>query len=211
MSKFAEFINLVDRPKPFIFIHISHTAGRSIRQVIKPYCLNVDGLSKKPQYRKNKYHLYICDIQEWLTNLNQSLEQYTTFAVVRNPWDRLVSRYYSIKQNKRISKQRQSKAYPSFRSYVKYGLLNHGIDLQIDRLTDTGNKKGKIIVNYLLRFESLQSDWEKLANKLKLPTILPTKGKTLHKYYTEYYDIKIKSIVDKAYKPDTKRLQYTFE
>ena len=70
---------------------------------------------------------------------------------------------------------------------------------------------GNLLMDFLIRFENYQSDFEKVCEKLKIKKYnLLHKKKTRYKHYTEYYDEETKSIIEEKYANDIKYFGYEF-
>lgn len=74
--------NEVEKEKEIIFIHVPKCAGRSVRKAVG---LPRDGHDRALWY---KFH----DPEKF--------RRYFKFTVVRNPWDRLVSAYFYLRQDR---------------------------------------------------------------------------------------------------------------
>ena len=124
------------------------------------------------------------------------------FSTVRNPFERMVS----------IWKHKSFKKLETFNEFCKLRYKNmgrmqrwHSQPLHF-HLYDIN-----MSVNYVLRLESLQEDFDTMNNKLKLPCKkLPHKNKSKHKHYTEYYDNETKEIVAEKYAKDIEYFNYEF-
>jgi|19_taG_2_1085344.scaffolds.fasta_scaffold00733_9 hypothetical protein len=181
----------------FVFIHIPKCAGTSIENFF------IDSLNLK-----RKDHVY------WDDNKNQwaqhftirelpELEGYFKFAFVRNPWDRVVS----------ACMYRQSDINDFLlNDYVKdidgkKDPARHQMS-QYDFLVD---KNGKLKVDFVGRFENLQTDFDFVCDKLGISKHqLPHSNKTRHKHYSEYYSGDTKKMVAKRYARDIEYFGYEF-
>jgi len=152
------------------------------------------------------HHLGIQRIKENLPD--KIFQSYFKFGTVRNPWDREVSRYKFLQKYKKspLSKYCQG----SFNEYLfKFNeldsknphLINYNV-LKID---------GKIGVDYVMKFENLQEDFNIVCDKIGIPRLkLPHKNKTPHKHYAEYYDDETRELVAKCYAKDIEYFGYKF-
>ena len=72
--------------------------------------------------------------------------------------------------------------------------------------------KNKIIgKDYVIRFENLQEDFNKLCDKIGYERMeLPHLNKTKHKEYWEYFDPETNDIFMERYGDDVENLGYTF-
>ena len=72
------------------------------------------------------------------------------------------------------------------------------------------NIRGDISVDYLLRFESLDQDFNYLCDKLKIDAKLPKINSSSHDYYKTYYNEETKKIVRNLFKKDIELFNYEF-
>ena len=79
----------------------------------------------------------------------------------------------------------------------------------VDIISD---ENGNWLVDYVLRFENLEEDWNRLFMGLGYdPPKLPVKNKSKHKHYFEYYDEDTMKFIHHLYKKDIEVFGYTFE
>lgn len=141
-------------------------------------------------------------------------EQYFKFAIVRNPWDRLLSAWKDKVQKQwtilpdapyRLNAYKKYKD-KSFSYFVK------NVDPSIDRHTMClSNLIDLKNINYIGRFENLQQDFNIVCDKIGIPQQqLPHVNKTKHKHYTEYYDDESRQIVAEKYARDIEYFNYEF-
>ncbi|MEM9155387.1 MAG: sulfotransferase family protein [Cyanobacteria bacterium P01_F01_bin.33] len=217
-----------------IFIHIPKTAGQSIENFfLKLHDLTWDEraqllLRYNPDPALGPESLAHLKASEY-TGLDyiscEDFQSYFKFAFVRNPWSRLVSEYLYRNLDKKTS----------FKDYVMYGLppkdsyndkYRH-IEPQYNYLH---NGSGNLMVDFVGKFESLQTDFDKICASLdildsKLPHVNASKKKSFKsrikkiistsklpkKHYAEYYDEELKDIVGKIFAKDISAFNYTFQ
>jgi hypothetical protein len=134
---------------------------------------------------------------------------FETLCCVRNPYDRLVSAYEYTVQNKKPNKETQFMFKP-FREFVlnlpKNYRKNQFFHPQVEWIYDN-NKR---LVDHVLRFENLVSDWKSFLHKNNLEYIeIPNRKKTKRKSWESYYDKETLNIVYKLYKEDFSKLEYS--
>ena len=126
---------------------------------------------------------------------------YFKFTVERNPWDRLVSRYYW--------KYQSESERPEFRQFV---------------LTEANSRKfhnfhvysigNRPVVDFIIRYEHLSEDFATVMTKLGIdhpPALERAKsGYREEKPWKDYYDNETREIVRKTFAREIKLMGYTF-
>jgi len=163
------------------------------------------------------HHLPANLIKEYVPE--KIFQTYLKFAIVRNPWDRLVSEYFWRQQirkeecgtfeqfvrslNKWYPNDYLTPCKPPFLYYC-----DHAHFLSQSRyIFDTGNRQ---LVDHIFRFESLQEDFALFKQKLGVYIRLEMKNKTRHQHYSHYYNRETRQIVYDYYEEDIKRFGYRF-
>ncbi len=196
-----------------IFVHIPKTAGNSINRVF--------GIS----WQDHK------DLQRYRAELPAAeFDSYFKFAIVRNPWDRLLSDYnYQVKK----SRARDSKLYiyderghrRGFASWIeqvfcepaRYAPKTWGGDVSahIHRWSpqvDWISVDDRIAVERVVKLEDLSTEFPLLAQQLDLPVKrLPHRNGRLHWHYSHYYDRATRDLVAQYYARDIAAFDYEFE
>src|SRR5690242_14850320 len=139
-----------------IFVHVPKTAGTSIaRALLGSHTGHV------PYFEYERAN-------------PRKFRSYFKFAFVRNPWDRLVSAYFFLQNGglnevDRAWAAQHLAAYPTFDMFVRQGL---GID-SIMRFPHfrpqsyyVADRRGKVMVDFLGRYENLVSDFAEVAGRL---------------------------------------------
>ena len=79
---------------------------------------------------------------------------------------------------------------------------------QMDWLSDG---QGRLLVRYLLRFENLEWDWIRFAEKHSLTVKLPRRNMSHRKRdYRAYYSAETKKLVGETYREDLEAFGYVF-
>ena len=142
--------------------------------------------------------------------------EYFKFCFVRNPYDRLYSSYKFLERggvniHDANAFQKHLIRYKDFEDFVLHGLSYNLLDEIIHFIPQTifiCDQKDVILVDFIGRFESLEEDFLKLADKLSLDIALPHLNSTnkisYRDIYTEDMMIKVKEI----YKRDFDILGY---
>jgi Sulfotransferase family len=196
--------------KRLIFVHIQKTGGNSIASALggQPDCPEKHFLARdlRDCYGSNVWN------------------DYFKFAFVRNPWDRLVSWWSMISDNREA--YANGVRFNKFQSLV----LSRGTTFQkfldcdeeildadgpkwiyrnqIDYLTDTF---GRSIVDFVGRFESIREDFDVVTQKmLSRSYTLPHLNRSTHLHYAEYYNPAMVEKVEARFARDIAAFGYTF-
>lgn len=203
----------------FIFIHIDRTAGTSIQQALAPdRCRTrgaswqrrlgwlggvnaVSGLYPSIQFRE---HVTAARVKQCLPTAVYA--GMLKFAFVRNPWDRLVSRYAYLLRLQEHPRHRLVSRMPTFADYLRWEIRRAKMH-QHSYVTD-GN--GKLIVDYLGRFETLHTDIAEIGRRLGMQLALPHVNSSAHDDYRSYYTAETRHWVAQAFQRDLDLFGYSF-
>lgn len=209
----------ISEDKSFIFIKINKAAGSSIQQQLA---------SVVPDLTRDGHKV--------LTDYPVDFDRYFKFAFVRNPWDKMVSfySYHARRGFDLLPRERKSllsrlvrpgrkgaRPQPSFREFIlvdmhrmQYakpkGESSRGMRTsnQIDWLTDSD---GKIAMDFIGRFESIQDDFDHVCKELKIPAMpLRHVKRSKRRDYASYYDDDTYNAVATAFSKDIAYLDYRF-
>ena len=176
-------------------------------------------------FRNNKLNFPIEEFQ----TLSNDHSNCFKFAFTRNPWGRLVSTYENKVRTQweneyftnlpnvkyRIEFYEKFKG-GSFKEFVRWIDIN-GNDHE-NHIRQQTSLVPYDLVDFVGRFETLESDFKKLCQKMKIDfsrlVHLNSSARDfhtpLHKHYTEYYDKETKQIVAKKYAKDIEYFGYEF-
>ncbi len=199
---------MINHGLKFVFIHQRKCAGTSVKR-----CLQ--SLFPVPE----------CDLH--FANegtLCPDLSRYAALGYLiitscRNPWDRLVSGWAHLQKPEFQSSPYNGK---TFRDTVlnlprpdsNCGVHAEGHDYrhltrcQLDTLT----LGSRFVPDVVLRFESLQQDFDKLLTKLSVsPLPLPCDNESSRTHYSNYYDEGLINLVSTHFSEDIEHFGYDFE
>ncbi|MDQ2756918.1 MAG: sulfotransferase family protein [Actinomycetota bacterium] len=127
-------------------------------------------------------------------------------AVVRNPWDRMVSVYHYQRQT--VPDKHEKATSLDFRDYV----LSGGSGSAFTTFADfAGDGQGALKVDTVLRVESLDDDFSTLCAARGLTGVsLPRKNTSARGDYREMYDDETHAVVARAFAVDIERFGYAF-
>jgi Sulfotransferase family len=203
-----------------LFIHIDKAAGTSIQRALQPFAeqradsrlrrrlvwlgkLNrLGGLYRALEFPE---HVAARTVQNCLPP--DLYSQLFKFAFVRNPWDRLVSRYSYLLRTENHPRHYFVKCMKGFEDYVNWEIAR-GKMFQHAYMTDSA---GKMIVDFIGYFERLNEDFAKVCAQLKIQAQLPQANISSHKDYRTYFTHALRELVAQHFKRDIELFGYTFD
>lgn len=207
---------MIGRKNKFIFIHIPKTAGQSVANALMPHTLHphqrfiqrigrhIGRNVKYDHYRLHIDHSDVIDYQNILTP--EIYSKYFSFTFVRNPYDRVLS-MYSFTKKRPKSPLFEVATKGTFDDFIT-ALSKRGFKQQVDYLYDA---KRNINVNFIGRFENLESDFLEIGRKLKIDINLGHKNASKHSSYHEVYTEWGRNEVARLSKDDIKQFDYKFD
>ncbi len=186
-----------------IFVHIPKNAGLSISYTLFG---NTGGSHRKIKNYKKIFS-------------PATFKKYYKFTFVRNPWDRLVSTFFFLKnggltEKDRIWAEENIALYTDFDSFVKSWLSEENINKSLHfqhQHEFLENEKGEILLDFIGRFETIESDFKIIANTLKIDRTLKKSNASRRKEdYRSYYNEETKNRVAEVYAKDIQLFNYQF-
>ena len=211
LTRYGQDGAAVTSNRNILFVHIQKTGGTSILRT-----LGQEADLRHRHFFASQFRL-MCTAEQW--------EATFKFAFVRNPWERLVS-WWSMMNSFRnaVPKGAQLNRFFTYvfansRTFEEF-ILNCHADIedpdgrkcilrnQLDYLTDS---KGRLLVDYVGKFENLQTDFREVTRQLGLPdTALENINKSSHAAYTDYYNDRTRALIERAYERDIAQFGYAF-
>ncbi|MCV3463911.1 sulfotransferase family protein [Campylobacter lari] len=189
-----------------IFIHVPKVAGSSIERVI---------------YQTDRWLVGHVKASDYVKLDRAKFESYFSFGFVRNPYDRVVSAYHYLKNDSPDPLD------------IKWGKLNirdlefkeFVLKLQDDEFRQNILRKNhfyfqnkylcdenmNILVNFVGKFEQLNSDFKKILGILNRKDSLIHVNKSKHCDYRDYYNYETYKIIREIYKNDFEIFDYDLE
>lgn len=184
---------LISNPQRFVFIHVPRTGGTSIRSVLT---------QEVPSITSNHdRHATACEVKK-----NIIWEEYFSCAIVRNPWDRLLSYYMFVRKNRGIGAIKEEPPMP-FDEWLQQDNNHPWLRPQYDFT----HMRGLQLISFVGRFEQLQRSFNVICGQLGIKNvILPYMLATPHTNYRDYYDQTTKEIIKRRYMIDIDAFGYIF-
>jgi hypothetical protein len=180
---------MIDHDRKFIFVANCKTGTTSIVDALK-----IPGV---------KMHYPAWKLKT-LPHIAPYWDDYYKFAFVRNPWDLIVSWWHYMSPVHKLK---------SFRYFLRHMHMNIPIKkwswvCNYDTVSD---RNDNIIVDFVGRFELLQSDLDHVCDSLKIPHVkLEKKNQTKHRSYVTYYDKIGRNIIGRRCWKDIMHYGYKF-
>lgn len=207
-----------------VFIHIPKNGGASIERMIwKPEELTEDNLwmGFKTLHR-NAYqtgalqHLYARNVRKAVGE--KIYEEYFTFSMVRNPWDKVISQFLYLQKRSDLRSFLQVPRHVSFKKYLETITKRPHVHWN-PQVRFVQDDNGEVMVDHIARFEDYQKEAEYILNKIGCIDAfnedghlrLPHVNKSSRGPYWEYYDDESKEMVADIYKEDIAFFDYSFD
>lgn len=208
---------LISTSHSFIFVHVPKSAGSSLTSALQPYCLprrrgllrrvlSLLPLREDPARAHFRQHVTAAAIRARIGP--QEFARFTSFGVVRNPYDHAVSVYEFLKVQQRRSVGRKL-ASMSFVEFMRLRAGPAGMSLEPSPLHMPAqahwlaDDRDRLLVSRVLRVEHLDRDFTGLCRELGLPpTPLTARNVSRRQATGAYYDAETIALVRRIYARD---------
>lgn len=187
----------------FIYIFVPKSASCSIRDALSP--VTNTKLSVRIPYRSLIKYRKSYGVSK--------LGAYYKFSFVRNPWDRMVSRYfYEVRNEKGMENWGYPSTIPDHSKCLKKYIKDNEHYKKNNQLYWLVNRQGEMVLDFVGRLENIEVDFDSVCKHLNLPDEIKMVhiNKTKHRDYKEYYDEESKSMVSELCRQDIEYFDYSF-
>jgi len=201
---------MISLQKRFLFVHIPKTAGNSIQSVLRDYSEDQLIALRKEQDGIERFGLrstkYKIKKHSTLNEYHRALgeEQFRDlykFTCVRNPWDRMVSYYFTPTQNPETWNRKK------FRE-----IISKAVSLADYLRLDNGEGDPFANVDCIMRFENLADEFRAVCDTIGIPPpALPRYNRSSRDHYSKYYDDELREFVGARFAAEIERFNYRFE
>lgn len=201
---------MINHKRKFLYTHYPKCGGTTVRS----YFLNnyAEGIDEEIEDVSNR-HCSLTFTLNCINKKNFNTEDYYKFSFARNPFSLCVSFYIYNKTN--LYESLKSRSLPihkeisfclnnSFKDYVYSDFCKSYFD-------EIYMHEGEIMIDQILKQETLQKDFDILCSKLKLKhNNLELINTTNHKNYRRYYDIESIKVVEEKFNKELNLFDYCF-
>ena len=201
---------MISLQKRFLFVHIPKTAGNSIQSVLRDYSEDQLIALRKEQDGIERFGLrstkYKIKKHSTLNEYHRALgeEQFRDlykFTCVRNPWDRMVSYYFTPTQNPETWNRKK------FRE-----IISKAVSLADYLRLDNSERDPFANVDCIMRFENLADEFRAVCDTIGIPPpALPRYNRSSRDHYSKYYDDELREFVGARFAAEIERFNYRFE
>ena len=201
---------MISLQKRFLFVHIPKTAGNSIQSVLRDYSEDQlvalrkeqDGIERfglhNPKYKVRK-HSTLSEYHDALGN--EQFRNLYKFTCVRNPWDRMVSYYFTPTQNPETWNRKK------FRETI-----SKAVSVSDYLRLDNSERDPFANVDRIMQFENLADDFRAVCAAIGIPPpALPQYNRSSREHYSKYYDDELCELVRARFAAEIERFNYTFD
>ena len=177
----------------FMFYHIPKTAGTSLHTVLKRYAVGPH--VNEPHLTRVRSHVGVEPTWDKYKG-----SEYFSFAIVRNPYDRMFSLYNFLKRRRVIKETLEEFIHKMDREPSQFKLLNYN---------------GVVPLSFVGKFENLEEDFNFIADKINIKERyknLPKLFKAVNNgNYKEQINNELKAIIDEKHHDDFINFNYKKE
>ena len=205
-------IMIVSHKHRFIFIAVAKTGSSSIENTLRmkiplkdvkkeEYDILQDDIWGSGFSDETKLHKHISAIDLMKLIGDNIWNSYFKFAFVRNPWDIQVSHYFSYKNGEVTQNIQNGTIYSHniIRKQAEAQKLNFRqwiMKNYVDSSPQFFDQNGKIMMDFVGRFENLQEDFNFVCRTIGLPqTTLSWNNKSKHAHYSKYYNVETREYI----------------
>lgn len=208
---------LLSESKRFLFVHVQKTAGTSLTELLAPYALapsasRCNKLASDLGLRRD-WRRYYFRKHAPLTRAERVLPpelfgSLYKFAFVRNPWDRLVSWYTFILEDREHHRHQKVRSLPDFGAFLRLQARRPRCS-QWWMLQDSSRRLG---VDFVGRFENLDRDIAQVCSRLGIEQRpLPRRMSSRHAPYQSFYTPALVEFVARNWAPEIEAFGYRFD
>jgi hypothetical protein len=194
-----------------VFVHIPKTAGSSIAEALDRLPLRNGPEHPRidtPKHAKARELRRILGRRRW--------DDYFSFAIVRNPWDLMVSCYeWWLQKADRYphirAQAEEVRKLGSFEAFLRSPWGMERINQFNGNIEDWYMDGDEQIVDFIARFENLEADWPVICQRIGVePFAISHENRTDRRDYRTYYTAETRDLVSRRFARFIERFGYEF-
>ena len=217
----ALYEKVTGRKRDVLFLWVPKCAGLSTYYTLLKYGCEKERWKRPMEAFRNRGmttfgHVDVLGLLEKGIVRQSYFDDAFKFAFVRNPYDRLVSLFFYLKRIRQPEVPEQM-TFTDFcltvdrGEFPPIGLYNHvGLNQCNPMLSWITDRSGKIVADFVGRYENLHEDFHKICQTIGVNETIPHRNKTKHQPYQEYFDSRTRAIVERVYRKDLDAFGYEF-
>jgi len=222
MIKGKQIYHILLKNEKLIFTVIPKNANTSIKYILLNY-INPDALTSVDLKNTDKFHSFTIKHFNFIDHqFCYNNPDHLRICVIRNPFDRLVSGWRDKIRNFDISRRRKRFGFSqacTFEQFINqiYRTKEENIDRHFTPQYRFITYNNEILSDRILRFEDLSNQWNKLVNEIKHVYKIELEDMTINlnntqgnKSYREYYNKKLRKLVEEKFQKDLNEFNYEF-
>jgi len=203
---------LISLQHGFLFIHIPKTAGNAIQNILRNYseekivqiAPHQDGVERF-EVRSDCYEIRKhSSLAEYQVQLGaETIDPLFKFTCVRNPWERMISFYFSP--------HRGDVSWNRDQFITLLGQVKPVRDF-VSTVSDDQQKDCFENMDFYLRYENLDQGFEQACERVGIPyETLPRRNVSSRDHYSSYYDDDLIEMVGRRYEEEIRHFGFEFE
>ncbi len=215
---------IISNTNKFIFIFIPRTAGESIRRSLESFV--------ETAANEVVEHISANSLRK---RLGEKWNEYFTFAIIRNPWSRVVSTYLALKESENTKISNLFSNY-SFEDFCFFSGFTRGLssaipleqydqlpaeisslfanefkNIAVSQKTLITDENDQIIVNYVAKYEDLKNEFPTIVSYLNLGGEAPPELENIAVLdYKEFYTRPLVQLITSAFMDDIDFFGFSF-
>ena len=203
---------MISFSKNFLFVHVPKTAGNSIQNILIEYSEDNKTTNNPGQDGTERFGItnkrYQLQKHSKLEDYYKQLEPEKYISLykimcVRNPWDRLISFYFS--PHRKVQQWNEG----DFKNLLgKTAGLSDFCQLPKDK----NNQLAFNNIDHFIRYEYLENDFSEVCSHIKIPhESLANRNQSSRLHYSHYYTDELIELVASNFADEIDYFNYSFE
>jgi hypothetical protein len=198
---------LICKEENFIFIHIPKNSGTEMSKQIQEIYKNCELIKEVDKTTGiDKMHLYLEVIDKYIDK--DFFTKAIKFCIIRNPYEKIYSAWNYLKKRYEYKDVNEFIKHKLSEEFI-YGLELVNKDARVHyrpQYTFIYDEKNNNKIDYIIRYEKLNEDIDKLNKKYNLK--IPLYGNNKENMYIKYLNNESINKINELYKKDFELLQY---